>query len=203
MLIESQGYDPYAAYYSNQSNNGSLRIDDSNGSLQAAGDSGNSGKSGASGNGDELTEEERAIVRQLQARDTEVRQHEEAHAAAAGHLAQGGPQYEYTTGPDDKQYAIGGHVNISLREGSSPEESISLAQQAQRAALAPAQPSSQDYKVAAQAAAMEAEARAELNEEQKNGNYAVWAPQPPKESVANAYGQPSSTPPGSVLYEFG
>ena len=44
------------------------------------------------------------------------RAHEMAHLAAAGGLATG-PYYEYQQGPDSKQYAVGGHVNID----TSPE----------------------------------------------------------------------------------
>ena len=57
---------------------------------------------------------------------------------------------------------MSGEVQIALREGGSPEETIALAQRARRAALAPAKPSAQDRSVAAQAAQMEARARAEL-----------------------------------------
>jgi hypothetical protein len=111
--------------------------------------------------GEPLTEEQKEEVQRLKKRDQEVRAHEEAHAAAAGPLAQGGPQYEYTTGPDGKQYAIGGHVEINTSPGRTPEETIDKAEQIQRAALAPAEPSGQDIQVAAKAAQMKAEAQKE------------------------------------------
>ena len=111
--------------------------------------------------GTDLAPEEQQEVAQLQARDLEVRAHEQAHHAAAGELATGGPSFETETGPDGRAYAVGGEVPIELRSGASPEETIRLAQQAQRAALAPAQPSAQDQAVAAQAAQRVAEARAE------------------------------------------
>src|SRR5712692_3393491 len=44
--------------------------------------------------------------------DRHVRSHEQAHLAAAGQYARGGPSYQYQTGPDGKQYAIGGEVSI-------------------------------------------------------------------------------------------
>jgi|GEM_PF-4366859 len=62
--------------------------------------------------GQELTEQEQREVQELKTRDREVRQHEQAHMAAAGGHARGGPSYEYTTGPDNRRYAIGGEVSI-------------------------------------------------------------------------------------------
>ena len=112
----------------------------------------------------ELSPDEQKELRELQARDREVRAHEQAHKAAAGQLATGGPSYDYESGPDGRDYAVGGEVGIRLSEGNSPEESLRLAQQAQRAALAPAEPSGQDHGVAAQAAQLEASARAEMKE---------------------------------------
>ena len=58
----------------------------------------------------ELTDEEKAEVDELKDRDREVRQHEQAHMAAAGPYAKGGPSYEYTRGPDGKRHAVGGEV---------------------------------------------------------------------------------------------
>lgn len=115
--------------------------------------------------GEPLTKEEQEQVRELRARDAEVRAHENAHKAAAGELARGGPTYETQRGPDGRDYAVGGSVQIALEEGRTPDETIAKAERARRAALAPAEPSSQDYKVAAEAAAMAAEARAEKSRE--------------------------------------
>lgn len=113
-----------------------------------------------------LTEEETRQVEQLKTRDREVRSHEQAHMAAAGSLAKGGPTYEYKRGPDGKQYVTNGEVQIDSRVASgSPEAAIAKAQQIRRAALAPADPSGQDRAVAAQAAAMEQEARSKLAKE--------------------------------------
>ena len=112
-----------------------------------------------------LTPEEQRIVAELRARDREVRAHEQAHLRAAGHLASGGPKFEYEQGPDGKRYAVGGEVPIRIPQGGSREEKLANAQRAQRAALAPANPSGQDRAVAARAAAMAREARAEEREE--------------------------------------
>ena len=110
---------------------------------------------------DELDPRERSQVESLRRRDREVRAHEAAHAAAAGGLG-GGASYTYVTGPDGRRYAVGGEVAVRLSSGHTPEEAIRNAQQVRAAALAPAEPSSQDRAVAAHATAMEAAARAEL-----------------------------------------
>lgn len=69
------------------------------------------------GGGDptELTPEEEQKVRELKKRDREVRQHEQAHARAAGPYG-GQPQYQYERGPDGKQYAVSGEVKIDTSE---------------------------------------------------------------------------------------
>ena len=59
--------------------------------------------------------------------------------------------------------AVSGEVRIETSPSESgPQATIAKARQIQRAALAPANPSSQDRQVAMQAAAMEREAQAEL-----------------------------------------
>ncbi|TVQ31395.1 MAG: hypothetical protein EA376_09815 [Phycisphaeraceae bacterium] len=114
---------------------------------------------------DDLSDEERREVERLQQRDREVRQHEEAHVAAAGSLHRSGPHYDYITGPDGQRYAVGGRVEIDTSEGRTPEETLTKAQQMRRAALAPADPSSADRAVAAKAMEMESRARIELTEQ--------------------------------------
>lgn len=110
----------------------------------------------------ELSDEEQAQVKELKERDAEVRAHEAAHAATGGSFA-GSPSYEYQVGPDGKRYAIGGEVKIDTApiEGD-PQATIDKLQQVQAAALAPAEPSDQDRKVAQAAAAALREAQAEL-----------------------------------------
>ncbi|MFK7742132.1 MAG: putative metalloprotease CJM1_0395 family protein [Planctomycetota bacterium] len=108
---------------------------------------------------EELSEGEQEQVRELEARDREVRAHEQAHKAAAGDLAVGGPSYTYQTGPDGKRYAIGGEVKIQLRQGRTPEETARNMERAIRAANAPQSPSGPDRAVAAKAAQLAANAR--------------------------------------------
>jgi hypothetical protein len=110
----------------------------------------------------DLSQSEEQEVRKLKTRDREVRAHEQAHKSTAGGLARGGASYEYTTGPDGKQYAVGGEVKINTAPvKGNPEATIRKAQQIQRAATAPSEPSAQDMQVAAQAISMQMEARSE------------------------------------------
>ena len=98
----------------------------------------------------ELSDEERQLVKELRARDAEVKAQEQAHLAAAGPYVNGAPNFEFQTGPDGQQYAVGGEVSID----SSPvpgdtEATVRKAQTIKRAALAPSDPSAQDRQVAA------------------------------------------------------
>jgi len=113
---------------------------------------------------EQQTEEEQQEISNLEARDQEVRTHEQAHAAAGGQYA-GTPQYEYTTGPDNKRYVTDGEVSIDISELNSPEETLQKMQQVRAAALAPAEPSAQDLKVAAEATQKSFEARSEIAED--------------------------------------
>lgn len=102
-------------------------------------------------------------IDQLAQRDREVRAHEQAHVAAGGSLITSGPNYSYTTGPDRKRYATAGEVGIDTSPvRDDPEATIDKAQRIRAAALAPAEPSSQDRQVAAKATSMEQSARLEL-----------------------------------------
>ncbi len=105
-------------------------------------------------------------IRELQMRDREVRAHEAAHAAAGGSYA-GSPSYTYERGPDGRTYAVGGSVSIDMSPiQGDPQATLQKAQQIRAAALAPAQPSAQDMKVAQKAQAMAAEARNDISQEQ-------------------------------------
>lgn len=110
-----------------------------------------------------LSPDELAEVARLVAEDRRVRGHEEAHMAAAGRFALGGPSYAFTTGPDGRQYAIGGEVQLDTAPvADNPEATVQKAETIQAAANAPADPSTQDRMVAAQAARMEEAAKQEL-----------------------------------------
>ncbi len=116
-------------------------------------------------------EQTRQEVKQLKQRDQEVRTHEQAHLSAAGGLAHGGPSFTFVTGPDGRRYAVGGEVSISVSPvAGDPVATLQKAEQIKRAALAPAQPSSQDQRVAAKAAAMQIKAQMELLKQNQNDN---------------------------------
>ena len=115
---------------------------------------------------DKLTVEEQQQVVKLQERDTEVRGHEAAHQAAGGGLT-GGASFTYQQGPDGKQYAIGGEVSISTRGASTPQEAIANARQVIAAAMAPGNPSGQDFAVASSARMMEIKAEQQLSKQQQ------------------------------------
>jgi hypothetical protein len=116
----------------------------------------------------ELSPEDAAQVAKLKQIDRQVRQHEQAHMAAAGGMATSGASFTYTKGPDGVSYAVGGEVGISTSPGRTPEDTIQRAQTIRAAALAPADPSGQDRAVAAQAAKMEMEARMELAQQSQD-----------------------------------
>ncbi|WP_051279755.1 putative metalloprotease CJM1_0395 family protein [Chitinilyticum aquatile] len=112
--------------------------------------------------GQPLSDEQLAQVREMQATDRKVRQHEQAHLAAAGGLATSGTNYTMETGPDGMRYAVAGDVQIDVSPGRTPEETLRRARAIQAAALAPADPSSVDRAIAARAASMEQEALMEI-----------------------------------------
>lgn len=118
-----------------------------------------------------LSEQEQKQVQELSARDREVRTHEQAHANVGGRYA-GSPTYSFQRGPDGKQYAVGGEVSIDVSPiAGDPQATIEKAAIVRRAALAPAQPSAQDRAVAAEATAIEQQARAELRTDERSQEY--------------------------------
>ncbi|MEE4295863.1 MAG: putative metalloprotease CJM1_0395 family protein [Wenzhouxiangella sp.] len=125
----------------------------------------------------ELTEAEQAQVRELQQRDREVRAHELAHVAAGGPYVTRPATYQYQTGPDGRRYAVGGEVTIDTSVPSDPREALAKAQIIERAALAPVEPSQQDYRVAAKARQMAADARREIAAERLGQTDADPAPE--------------------------
>lgn len=99
----------------------------------------------------DLSQNERAELAQLQARDAAVRQEEKGHAAAAGQYGSA-PQYEYQVGPDGQAYAIGGHVDMHIAAKTGSKEDINQALTTlQNAALSPNAPSAADLSAYRQA----------------------------------------------------
>lgn len=123
----------------------------------------------------ELSDQQLQVVKQLKSRDSVVRAHEMAHLAAGSGITRGGASFSFQRGPDGVQYAVGGEVNIDASKiAGNPEATLDKALKIHAAALAPLQPSSQDRNVAAKAAQMAVEARAEIQqqtaEQNLNGN---------------------------------
>jgi hypothetical protein len=140
---------------------------------------------------EELTPEEEKVVEKLKERDAEVRRHEQAHVAAAAGHAVGGPQYEYQTGPDKKQYAVGGHVDIDMTPVSgNPEATLQKAQAIRRSATSPAEPSGADQAVAAQAVKMAMDATREIAEKRASESASARG----SESRRNPYASSAAAP---------
>lgn len=114
------------------------------------------------GRSEGLSEADLKIVSELKARDRVVRAHEMAHMAAGAGIVTRGASFSYQTGPDGQRYAVGGEVGINTSPGRTPEETLAKSDRIRAAALAPADPSAQDLRVAAEATQMAAEARQEL-----------------------------------------
>ena len=101
-------------------------------------------------------------IKELKARDTEVRIHEQAHATVGGQYA-GSPSYEYQRGPDGTNYAVGGEVQIDVAEiNGDPQATIEKMKTVRAAALAPEEPSGADRSIAADATQKLVAAQAEL-----------------------------------------
>lgn len=115
-----------------------------------------------------LTEAELNQLEKLKQRDQEVKAHEQAHASVGGQYA-GSASFTYQTGPDGVRYAVGGEVSVDLSAvKDDPQATIDKMTQVQQAALAPAEPSPQDRKVASQAGQIAAGALADLTAKQRD-----------------------------------
>ena len=110
---------------------------------------------------EELTPAEKAEVTRLQQRDQQVRQEEKIHAAIAGDLGSA-ISYVFQRGPDGRQYAVGGSVGIhAVTRSGNPAEQKQIAGRLAAAAVAPTNPSAQDYATARRAYGMLAEESAD------------------------------------------
>lgn len=112
-------------------------------------------------------EVEQRQIQQLAERDREVKAHEQAHQTVGGQYA-GAMSLTYERGPDGKNYAIGGEVSIDTgKVANDPQATLDKAETVRRAALAPAEPSSQDRRVASQAIQIALEARADIQQQRQ------------------------------------
>ena len=102
-----------------------------------------------------------------QKRYNEVYQHELAHKNAAGSL--GG---NIVIEQDSNGWAYGGHVNITIPglNTENPEETREQALTVIKSAMAPSDPSGQDYKVAGEGRALLAAANEQIEKNKTVGN---------------------------------
>lgn len=105
--------------------------------------------------------QDRATIQNLASIDRKVKAHEQAHASVGGTFA-GAPSFTYKTGPNGVRYAVAGEVPIDTSPASSPEATVRKAEQVARAALAPADPSPTDRRIASSAQALASKARIEI-----------------------------------------
>lgn len=131
---------------------------------------------------EQLTPEEREQVRELQARDREVRAHEQAHKTVGGPYASP-PTFETVRGPDGRPYAVSGEVKIDASAEDDPEDTIRKMEIVIRAALAPAEPSPQDQQVAQQARQQLIQARAEIRQQENENSPAQNSQRTPLEQI--------------------
>lgn len=132
--------------------------------------------------GVQLSQAELQLVEELGQVDNEVRRHEMAHIAVGGRYITSGANFTYTRGPDGKNYVVGGEVGIDTSPvPGDPEATIRKMRQIKSAALAPANPSSQDLKIASNATSagskalsdlmvLQAKEQADSNENEAFGN---------------------------------
>jgi hypothetical protein len=131
---------------------------------------------------------DKELVSKLEARNREVIAHEATHMAAAGGYIKGAASYTYQIGPDGKPYAIGGEVSIDMSPvPGNLRATITKMMAIRAAALSPSDPSGQDMSVAAAAAQIEAQARAQLNQSSSNNTT------PAQRAVAGSYGQSAAS----------
>ena len=93
--------------------------------------------------------------------------HENQHLAAAGQYADGGIHIDY----DANGWATGGHVNVKMPtlDKNDPQKTVNHAQTIMRSAMAPEDPSDQDYKVYSEASRVMFQAQ-QLLAQNKQGN---------------------------------
>ncbi|MGS2742332.1 putative metalloprotease CJM1_0395 family protein [Halomonas sp. LS-001] len=148
--------------------------------------------------GTPLNEQEVRQVEQLKQTDQEVRQHERAHEIAGGPYT-GSASYDYQSGPDGKRYAVAGQVPIDYGPvKGDPQATVEKMQTVIAAALAPAEPSSKDLQIAAQARQYLLEAKLEASRLQSEMNNARAAGNPSSEPTtdkADPTAESGNTPP--------
>lgn len=165
---------------------------------QAAGDAAAGESKKAQRGAAELTPAQQRQVRELERTERKVREHEQAHLSAGRELITSGPNYSYTYGPDGRQYVTAGEVGIDTSPESKAEANIDKGRRIQITALAPADPSPQDYRVASVGSQLESQGRTDLVREQQEQAVQQRAETP--ESAASTVVEPTAgTPQQRIL----
>jgi hypothetical protein len=126
---------------------------------------------------------ELAVVKELAARDREVKAHEQTHAAIGGSFASA-PTFDYTSGPDGRLYATSGEVSIDTSAiADNPQATLEKAQVIIRAALSVSEPSSADRAVAAEAKSLALRAVNEIRESSSQDSRSVFQDDPKVSSI--------------------
>jgi hypothetical protein len=147
---------------------------------------GQEGSSSSLKNGEaKLTIAEQRQVAELQQIDRNVRAHEQAHISAGRGVVTSAANFSYTYGPDGRRYAVGGEVGVDTSAEKKPEANIDKGMRIQAAALAPKDPSSQDYQIASVGKRLEAQGRSDLA--QQNIEEQAAAANPERLRVERAY----------------
>lgn len=197
--VKAAGQQPQPVTYERPQPNTSQTADGQNEALnQDNADDPSAGRENAEARQEEQQQQaQQREIDELEARDREVRAHEQAHASVGGQYA-GSPSYEFESGPDGKQYAVGGEVSIDISEENTPEETIRKMQQVRAAALAPAEPSPADLRVASEATQIASEARVEIaSEKSEEAREAVSEGFPdPGDLAQRESANPGNTSPG-------
>jgi hypothetical protein len=157
--VKTPGQSPLPTTYEKSASQTGQQLNTQNDSAQDNGQDASAGKENAEDRQQQQSEKQQ--LTELKERDAEVRMHEQAHASLGGQYASS-PQYEYERGPDGRRYVVDGKVSIDVSKASTPEETIRKALQVKAAALAPAEPSTQDLRVAIEATQIALEARTEI-----------------------------------------
>lgn len=145
-----------------------------------------------------LTQKEQLLVEKLKKADAEVRAHEMAHIAAGSEYITSGATFSYQKGPDGQSYAVGGEVSIDISpEPGDPKATLQKMRRVRAAALAPAQPSAQDLKVASNAASQAAKAMSEIAQlvaEEQAAQQETVVSDYTRQQVSQAYAKTDSLP---------
>lgn len=113
-------------------------------------------------NAPQLSDADLLEISKLKARDTQLRQHEQAHHAASAGVDVSSASFTYQRGPNGVNYAVSGDVRIDTTAPRDPEARLAQAAMIGDVALAPADPTPTDRAVAAKAQQMTQQARAEI-----------------------------------------